>query len=98
MELFASDDHLFTLKQAVGDPVPRVRAQARKALTNQQRTPAWERAMIDLLDTRDVEVRRLALQCLAERRPQTATAALENHFERETDGQLRATIARLLGR
>ncbi len=64
MELFGSDSHLSLLQQALSDADPRIRAQARDALVNQQRTPGWKRAMTEMLDSADPEIQRLAANAL----------------------------------
>ena len=64
MELFGSDTHLPLLRQALGAGEPRLRAQARDALVNQERTASWKRVMTDLLDSPDPEIRGLATTAL----------------------------------
>lgn len=79
MELFASDQHLPTLMRALSDQAVGVRAQARRAIVNQEWTNAWEAALIQLLDSKDPETQRMAIESLRRRNSVAANAALQSH-------------------
>ena len=79
MELFGSDRHLPTLMRALSDPAEGVRAQARRAIVNQEWTNAWEATMIPLLDSKDPQTQRIALESLRRRNSAAANAALLAH-------------------
>ena len=67
MELFGSDQNLPTLMRALSDEAVGVRVQARRAIVNQEWTKAWEAAMMQLLDSKDPETRRIARESLQRR-------------------------------
>lgn len=79
MELFGSDRHLPTLIRALSDQADGVRAQARRAIVNQEWTNAWEAAIIQLLDSTDPQTQRIALESLRRRDSAAAKAALQSH-------------------
>lgn len=79
MELFGSDAHLPILVRALSDSADGVRSQARRTLTNQEWTAAWEAVMIKLLDGTDPDTLRMATECLKRRNSAAARAALQSH-------------------
>ena len=79
MELFGSDGHLPVLVRALSDSADGVRSQARRALTNQEWTSAWEAAVINLLESTDPETLRMATELLKRRNSAASRAALQAH-------------------
>ena len=79
MELFADESYLGRLQAAAGDADPRIRAQARRSLQAQYRTPAWEETVTALLRG-DEDAQAMAVDALAGRKTTTAEAALAEYF------------------
>jgi HEAT repeat protein len=79
VELFGSDRHLSLLARALSDPADGVRAQARRALVNQEWTGPWEAAMISLLGDNDPQTQEMAVDSLRRRNSAASTAALRAH-------------------
>lgn len=82
MELFPDESHLDRLVSAVADADPGVRAQARRSLITQKQTPAWEAAMIGLLQTGDAQMQEAAAKSLARRKSDAAQQALQAYQRR----------------
>src|SRR5256712_6383353 len=83
MELFGSDKHLPLLVRALSDREGGVRAQARQAITNQEWTNSWEVAMIQVLDSKDPETQKMAVEALRRRNSAASNAALQSHGFRD---------------
>jgi len=79
MELFADESYLGQLQAATADADPRIRAQARRSLQAQYRTPAWEATVITLLRG-DEDAQAMAADCLSGRKTKTAEAALASYL------------------
>lgn len=79
MRLFESDAHLPILMRAITDANADIRAQARQSIVNQEWTDAWEKTMIQLLDSRDADARKLATESLTRRDSDSSRAALQTH-------------------
>ena len=79
MELFADDAHLPWLERAAVDVDATVRKQGLRAIATQKQTPAWEQAMIRLLDAELEDTRTQAVKSLTRRNTDTARAALKAH-------------------
>jgi hypothetical protein len=69
------------------------RALAARALRFQNITPAWDTAMIALLDASDGDTRALAATALTHRFDPAILAALRKRLGSETDAAVRAALA-----
>lgn len=77
---------------AAGDPDPDLRATAARALRTQKITPAWDAAMLSLLDAADADIRVLAASSLERRFGAPILAALRKRLAVETDREVRGAL------
>ncbi|HEX7840306.1 MAG TPA: HEAT repeat domain-containing protein [Kofleriaceae bacterium] len=77
---------------ALNDPERELRALAAHALRFQNITPAWDTAMVSLLDASDSDTRALAATALAHRFDAAILAALRKRLGSETDASVRAAL------
>lgn len=96
MELFSNEVFLPALENAIHDPNPEIRSQARRSLACQMQTPAWEVIMIRLLDVEEEETRAQAIKSLARRRSGQARFALAERLQREPSPVLQKALREAL--